>query len=205
MAKRAGALKTTILGGAFFLIPFVVLLVIAGKAHEIMKVVAAPIVKAIGIEHIGTVALINLVAAAAIVVVCYAGGLLATSGRGEQAHRRLDDKLLDIFPRYGFIKSMAAGLHQESTSAMQVVSVRLDDQWQVGFEVERDAHGVVVYLPGSPDPWSGAVALVDADRVTPLQVEFPAAIKAMRLAGRGTLQLLQAQAPGGGTQSSQQG
>ena len=169
MAKNIGALKTTILGGARFMIPFVILLAIASKAYEVMERFAAPIAKAIGIERIGAIAVINIVTIGALVAVCYVAGLLATSDRGKRAYRTLDEKMLDLFPRYGFVKSMAAGFHQETTSSMQVVLVCLDDQSQIGFEVERNPGQVAVFLPGSPDPWSGAVVVVAADDDLDLQ------------------------------------
>ena len=84
----------------------------------------------------------------------------------------MDDRLLDIFPRYSFIKAMASGLAQEEVAAMKVVMIRFDDQSQLGFEVERTAEQVVVFLPGSPDPWSGAVCFVTPDRVAQLDVDF---------------------------------
>jgi uncharacterized membrane protein len=190
MTERAGVLKKTILGGVIFLIPFVVLLAIAGKAYALMERFAAPIAQAIGIERIGAVAMINIVTVLAIVAVCYIAGLLATSNAGMRVYRRIDERMLDIFPRYGFAKSISAGVQNEQVSAMKVVLVGFDDQSQVGFEVERSDERVVVFLPGSPDPWSGVVSVVASDRVTPLQVDFTTAVRAMRLAGRGTLKML---------------
>ena len=43
MTQRTGALKTTILGGAIFMIPFVILLAVAGKAYVLMQTIATPI------------------------------------------------------------------------------------------------------------------------------------------------------------------
>ena len=144
------------------------------------------------------VAVIDIVSVLAMVAVCYGAGLLATSARGQRAYQRMDDRLLDLVPRYGFIKSMASGLHKETTTAMTVVLVPFDDQSQIGFEVERNEDWVVVFLPGSPDPWSGAVSYVTADRVTPLPVDFNRAVRAMRMAGRDSLSLLEAGPRGGG-------
>jgi uncharacterized membrane protein len=141
MTGRTGVLKKTILGGVVFLVPFVILLAVAGKAYAVMERFAAPIAQAIGIERIGAVAVINIVTVLAIVAVCYIAGLLATSKAGRRVYERIDER-------------------------------------------------VVVFLPGSPDPWSGVVSLVTPDRVTPLQVDFTTAVRAMKLAGRGTLKIL---------------
>jgi uncharacterized membrane protein len=190
MTERTGVLKKTILGGVIFLIPFVILLAVAGKAYALMEKVAAPIARAIGVERIGAVAVLNIVTVLAIFAVCYIAGLLATSNAGRRVYGRIDERMLNIFPRYGFAKSIAAGVHDEQISVMKVVLVSFDDQAQVGFEVERSDERVAVFLPGSPDPWSGVVSLVTSDRVTPLQVDFTTAVRAMRLAGRGALKML---------------
>ncbi len=63
--------------------------------------------------------------------------------------------------------------------------IRLDDQSQIAFEVERTAtEQVVVFLPGSPDPRSGTVALIDSERVTPLNVSFISVSSALKRFGR---------------------
>lgn len=190
MTQRTGAVRTTILGGLVFLIPFVVLLAIAGKAYEVMRVIAQPIADAIGMEWLGAVLVVNTITALVTIVVCYVAGLLATRAAGQRLYRQIDDRLLDLFPRYGFVKAMASGLGQENIATMTVVLVRFDDQSQIGFEVERNDEQVVIYLPGSPDPWSGAVTFVTPDRVGRLDVGFNTAVKRMRLAGRGALELI---------------
>jgi len=190
VTQRTSAVRTTILGGLVFLIPFVVLLAIAGKAYEVMRVIAQPIADAIGMEWMGAVLVVNAITALVTIVVCYVAGLLATKAAGQRLYRRVDDRLLDLFPRYSFLKALASGYTSDQRSTLSVVLVRLDDQSQVGFEVERDAEQVVVYLPGSPDPWSGAVTFVTPDRVGRLDVDFNTAVKKLRLAGRGALELI---------------
>ena len=94
--------------------------------------------------------------------------------------------MLELFPRYTFIKSMTESLGVETIErTLKTVMVHFDDQSQIAFEVERQDGWVVVYLPGSPDPWSGAVSLVKPERVQDVDADFKAAVKCMRLAGRG--------------------
>jgi uncharacterized membrane protein len=50
------------------------------------------------------------------------------------------------------------------------VVVRFDDSWSIAFEIERvDDDRVAIFLPGAPDPWSGSMCVVTADRVALLQ------------------------------------
>jgi uncharacterized membrane protein len=183
------AVRTTIVGGLLFLVPFVLVVAIAGKGYQVMRAMARPIADALGIDRLGFVAVIDLFTLLLTLALCYAAGLVATSERGRRAYQALDTRLLDIWPRYAFIKATASGVARKRVEHMRPVMVRFDDQSQLAFEVERDQTRVVVFLPGSPDPWSGAVSFVDGARVTPLDVDVQSVLKALRGGGRGGLAL----------------
>ena len=56
-----------------------------------------------------------------------------------------------------------------------------------GFEVERLGDGrVIVFVPGAPDAWSGALVIMDADRVTPLDLEMRQVARLAKNLGKGT-------------------
>lgn len=186
MKSKRSAFSTTALGGLVFLVPFVIVIVIGGKALALMRAIAQPIAVQLGIEHIGAGAGIDMLAVVMLIVVCYLAGLLATRGRSQRLQQTFDRMLLELFPRYTFIKSMTESLGVETIErTLKTVMVHFDDQSQIAFEVERKDGWVVVYLPGSPDPWSGAVSLVKPERVQDVDADFKAAVKCMRLAGRG--------------------
>jgi uncharacterized membrane protein len=66
------------------------------------------------------------------------------------------------------------------------VLVRFDDQWQIGFEADRVAGGkVAVYLPGSPDPWSGSISIVTEDRIARLDSDLEATLNIFKNLGKG--------------------
>jgi uncharacterized membrane protein len=197
MKKQPNRIKTTILGGLIFLIPFGLIIAVAGKVYMVMRSIALPITNAIGIDHIGAVAFIDLVTLFVTLGICYLAGLVATSDRGRRLYRSFDEKLLNIFPRYGFIKSLTHSLGGDETqAAMKPVLVHFDDQSQIAFEVDRDEQWVVLYLPGSPDPWSGTVSFCTPERVQPLAAEFSSTVRCLKVAGRGSLPLLQTKASG---------
>jgi uncharacterized membrane protein len=52
MTKLIRILRTTILGGVLFLVPFVVLIIIIGKAHKIIRTVLAPLADRIPVESV---------------------------------------------------------------------------------------------------------------------------------------------------------
>jgi uncharacterized membrane protein len=192
MSRSIQPIKTTILGGLIFLVPIVIVLVILAKMYEIMAVLAAPFSAFIPIESVGGIATANIITILSIVVVCYTAGRIAMSGPGRKLYQSLDDKLVMLFPRYTFIKGMTESVGaEEAKRTLQTVLVKFDDQSQIGFEVERNDKGLVtVYLPGSPDPWSGTVAYVTEDRIEKLNASFNAVTGSLRKAGKGAGSLL---------------
>jgi uncharacterized membrane protein len=76
---------------------------------------------------------------------------------------------------------------EERQKTLKTVFVRLDDQAQIAFEVERLPDGrAIVFLPGAPDAWSGSAVVVDADRVTPLDFEMRQVVRLAKNLGKGT-------------------
>ena len=80
----------------------------------------------------------------------------------------------------------------QAKAEMKPVIARFDDSLRMGFETERNEEtGLVsVYLPGSPDPWAGHVALLKIDRVDSLGADFGEAVATCEQLGRGSITLL---------------
>ena len=72
-----------------------------------------------------------------------------------------------------------------------MVLVETDFGWQIGVETEKATGGLAaVFLPGAPNPHSGAVYFVPADRVRSSDVKLVAALNCMRRCGIGAAALL---------------
>ncbi len=190
MDKHVGFLKTTIIGGLIFLIPFVLIVSVLGKAIKTMIVVARPLEKMIPLESIGGIAVIHILAILLLVFLCFLAGLFARSSAGKRGFNWLDSKLIMMIPGYSFIKGFTGTIEKdESKTVMIPVLAKLDDQTLLGFEIERLSEGqVVVFLPGSPDTTSGTVAYMTEDRIQKLDIDFAATYKILRTLGRGSEQ-----------------
>lgn len=187
--KVLGFVKTMILGGLLFLFPLVIVTAVVGKAFSLMLRVTEPLDDVIPADSVADVAVVNLVAIAALLVGCFVAGLVAQSEIGRKVYRAADSNLEGIIPGYAALKARVGSAvgAEERRKAFKTIFVRFDDQGQIAFEVERLADGrVTVFLPGAPDPWSGAVLVVDADRVTPLDLEILPVSRTFKNLGRGT-------------------
>ncbi len=191
-------LRTTLLGGVVFLIPLVVLVVLLGKAFNIMKVIAAPIERMLPLDSVAGVGLINILAIFVMLLLCLVAGLVARSAPARAFYGRLDGLLLELVPGYAWAKRVVAGLGGEpDVEGFKPVLVALDDMSQLAFEMERTTDGrVVVFMPGAPDSRSGSVAYVEAVRVSPVSASFLEINKTLRKMGEGSAAILQSPAPG---------
>jgi uncharacterized membrane protein len=163
MAGWTGFVKTTVIGGIVFLVPFIVVIFILGKAFQFMRGIAQPVTAALPmIDTVGEIVLLDLLAAGLILVVCFLAGLAARAAAAGRLVKSLEARVLSRVPFYHFVKGMTESVVEaESDTTLRSVLVRLDDYSQLAFEVERLPGGdVVVFLPGAPNPWSGAVCVV---------------------------------------------
>ena len=188
MKRLVQILRATIVGGVIFLVPFVVLIIIIGKAHKIIRAVLAPVAERISIESVIGLETPKILAAIVLVLICLFAGLFARTSTAKKLVGWLETVFLSNLPGYSFIKNFgeeAAGT--TPTQGYKAVLARFDDAWQIGFLVESIPGGrVVVFIPDAPSPWTGGVFILDEDRVTPLEVPSSAAAKCQQRLGAGT-------------------
>ncbi|MGE0823358.1 MAG: DUF502 domain-containing protein [Candidatus Binatia bacterium] len=188
--------KTTIVGGLVFLVPVVVLVIVIGKALQLSMKAAEPMARFIPVESVAGVALANIVGLIIIGLVCFLAGLVARTSLASKAVREAETRVLWQIPGYAFVKGITDSFSaNEEMATLHPVLARLDDAWQVAFEVERMPDGkVIVYLPGAPDPWSGSILLITEERIEPLKAPMMAVMGNLRRLGRGGSKLLSTQA-----------
>jgi len=185
---------TAAIGGMLFLVPLVFMVLILGKAFQIMTRVAEPISRLLPVDHIAGVALINVVAVLLILLVCVIAGLVAKGPLAQSFYKKIDGVLAELVPSYIWSKTVVRNLAGDvDTERFKPVLVTLDDQLLLAFEMERSQDGlVVIFLPGAPDVHSGTVAYVTADRVQPLATSLLAINRTLKHMGKGAVALLPA-------------
>jgi uncharacterized membrane protein len=189
-------LRTTAVGGLLFLLPLIVVGALIGQIVPIVMTIAESLGEILpGFVQTPTgIALLVLIAILILLLLCFGAGLLAQWSLGKRLSEAFEKNLLLLFPRYAILRDqMADSIGGDQTRPqMKPVLVRFDDMQRIAFETERseDEQIVTVYLPGSPDPWAGRVAMIEADRVQPLDAEFGEAVAACEQLGRGSAKLL---------------
>jgi uncharacterized membrane protein len=185
-------LKSTIIGGVVFVIPFIIIVTLLLKVIKMMMLVSVPIGSLIPVDEIAGIAIADLLALISVIIICFLAGLAAKSLYAKRIHESIDSKLRLLIPGYAFIKGFTGGIEKDSEDKYLIpVMAKFDDSSQIGFEVERLDNGlVVVYLPGAPNPWSGNVVYMTEDRIEKLNLKFSAVAKIIKRIGIGSAEAI---------------
>lgn len=194
--KSIRFLRTTAIGGIFFLLPLVVVGVLLGQFVSIVWMAAGYISPYLPSETPGGYALLFFSGVVIIILLCFLAGFAAKRAIGRKFTELTEKYLLMLFPRYAIFKEQLSGNigGHEFQNTMLPVTVQFDDYRRIAMEIERNEAGdVVLFLPGSPDPWTGTVVIAKASQIRSLDVEFGDALAVFEQLGRRTLAVSTAQ------------
>lgn len=194
MGSKKGGIhffKTTVIGGLVFLVPVVVLIIILAKAIGLMMMVAEPMAGFLPVDRVGGVALANIIAVLAVVLVCFLAGLVARRAFVRTTVESLETKVLSKVPGYVIVKGMLSGLHDDERYQLKPVLATMESSTRIGLEIERLQDGrAVIFTPNAPNPWSGMMHIVDAEQIQQLDLPITSYVENVERFGQGTDELL---------------
>jgi uncharacterized membrane protein len=184
--------RTSLVGGILFLLPIVILAIIAGKALAIARKVVGPLAAHLPEDSVFGLDMPKLLAIGLLVLFCFLAGVFARTKLAQKGVAWLETTLLSNLPGYEFFKTLSGNLlGHESKQTYPAVLARIEDAWQLGFLIERMEGGhVTVFVPGAPSPQSGSVYFMTEDRIRLLDIPSPAATKCLKRYGLGASALL---------------
>jgi uncharacterized membrane protein len=181
------ALRTTALGGVFFLLPIVVVGILLTYIYRIVATIHEHVKPWIPFHSATGIAMLFCLAIVLLLAACFVAGLVARHAIGRHFSRSIEQQLITVFPKYGIYKDLLAGKigRGENVPSLCPVLVKKDGVFSLAFQADRLANGVVVaYFPGAPDAWSGSIALVAPENVHHLEVSFAEALGLCERLGR---------------------
>ena len=108
MKSLTAFLKMTIVGGALYLIPIVLILVVLGKVHGMTIKLVAPIAQGLELHDIGGVNAARLLAIVVVVLACFLAGLFARTAVAQQFVGWLERAILSNLPGYSLVSTLGA-------------------------------------------------------------------------------------------------
>ncbi len=188
MKPIAQFIRTTIVGGLFFLAPIVVLIVILAKALDYAKKALDALIVHIPAASDLSGGAATAMAVVFIALVSFLAGLVARTVTAKQIIDTLETSILSKIPAYDYLKQeSASALGVAEISESPVVFVQMEGGWQLGVQTETMRNGLVsIFVPGAPDPHSGSVFFFSANDVRPAGIKLVDALNCLRRCGSGT-------------------
>ena len=139
-----------------------------------------------------------IVAAVMLVLLCLLIGLLVQSASGRRARRALEAMLFERVPGYRLVKAFAGeGPMGRSGRAIRPALAAIEEGQCPALVMDEFPDGrLLVFVPGSPAPMSGALYIFTADRVQMLDVPLLPFLKAISSWGLGLKELVAAASAG---------
>lgn len=186
MNPVARFVRDTLIGGLLVILPAYLAIVLLLKAVQGLNAVLGPIEATLP----DATPVPGLVAIAILVAGAFLLGVSARTAIGRRAGAQVERTFFERIPGYTVIRGLGNRLMGRG-EAFAPALVRLDDNELPAFIVERLPDGrVTVFLPSSPTPATGTVAIVTADRIVPLTTSSGAMFSALSRWGEGTGALL---------------
>lgn len=158
--------RTTVIGGALFLLPIFVVFIVLGKIIGLMGGFTEPLVTALGVKSIAGVAVSNLVTILGVILGAFLAGLFVRTEAGQSALTWIREGVSAIIPQFSLIQDVArnAGADEDAPE-IPVVLVPTDAGWALGLLLEAEGDWHAVFLPGAPQMSSGSVAYAHTDQI----------------------------------------
>lgn len=162
MKRSISFIRTTVMGGAIFLVPFFIIVFVLMKAGGLVKKIIEPWVIELGIHHFLGRATLTIMVAIILILISVLAGMVVRSGKIKTRFPLLDDIANRLIPGYAILKAQsgekgAAGVQD----AWQAICLNTDDGWRIGFIVDKNEGKYrTVYLPEAPRMDSGEVRIL---------------------------------------------
>ena len=192
--RSYGFLRTTLLGGVLFLLPLIVVCFLLGQVGQVVFVVAQALgeIEFLRVQTPAGYSVLIAIALGIVIGACFVAGLVARHSLGRWLSEQTERNLTLLYPRYAIYKDQIIGNigGDVAEGRLKPVKVTFVDCVRLGLEVERSPEGeVTVYLPSSPDPWSGTVTMVAAERVERVDVLYVEMMNSFEKLGADSLRI----------------
>ncbi len=190
LTRIAEFTRTTLVGGLLVVLPIYITTLLVAKTISGLLGFFAPVAATVPVS----VHWRGLVAGGIVVGVCFVAGLVVRTGPGLRAKNAFEAAVLEKIPGYSLIRGLAGrvtGTQTDSTFA--VALVELEDALVPAFIVEELPDGnFTVFVPSVPTPAAGAIYILPASRVHPVDVPFTTGLSVISRWGQGAGDLLKA-------------
>ena len=179
-----------LLAGVLFVLPVYLAILLLLKAAKSLGGVVKPLTRILP-EWLPAE---NLLSFLLVLVVCLLVGMALRTSLGQAARFKIENSLLQKIPGYEVVRSMTRQMAGDSReNAWKPALAEIEDALVPAFIVEElDDGRFTVFVPSVPTPFAGAIYILTAARVHPVDVSFTQAVKVITRWGSGSRELVAA-------------
>ncbi len=187
--------RTTVIGGVIFLIPFPIMVYALKEIFGFLFEIVSPAMTALGIQSVvGKIAAI-LVVAALILIICFIAGLIVKLSFAKKAQTYFDGIALKCIPGYDKLR---VDIHKKVNSdapnfydGWKAVFLKYGHEWKIGFIIEETTKGMLtIFEPHTADLLKGELKMILKQDVSLVSIENEKAISYLKNYGKGASELL---------------
>jgi uncharacterized membrane protein len=187
--RQAGKyLLSALLGGLLILAPLYLSALLIGKAMQSVAAAVRPLAKLLP----GWLPAEQVLSCAMVLVLCLLVGMAAGGRFGRDLKARLENSLLHKVPGYVLFRGLTqqvCGDHEELS--WKPALVEIEEALVPAFIIEKLEDGrLTVFVPSAPAPVSGAIYVLDPERVHLLDIPIARAVKVLSQWGLGSKELV---------------
>lgn len=190
MKQLLAFLKATLIGGALFLVPAWLALLLVLKALMHLQGVVKPLSSHLppGIGHPLVLAIVLLFLS------CFLVGLAIRTAIGAHFQSILEKRVLEKVPGYTILRGCAAQYSElHDAEGFRPVLVEIEDALAPAFLIEElTGERCTVFVPSVPTPMAGAIYIIARSRVHPLKVSVITMLTCISKWGAGSSALVAA-------------
>jgi uncharacterized membrane protein len=180
----------TLVAGVLFVLPIYLAILLLAKAMKSLGRLVQP-VAALLPDWLPAETIVSMLL---VLVLCFLVGVALRTRSGQAARMRVENSLFQKIPGYTMFRSMTRQMTGDSReNAWKPALAEIEDALVPAFIVEElDDGRFTVFVPSVPTPLAGAVYILTAARVHPVDVPFTQAIKVITRWGSGCSELVAA-------------
>lgn len=194
MQRLKSFLWTAVLGGLTVILPAAIVYMVFGWLFGKIDAAIEPITSWVTGRFGGGALFADLLVIALLVGVCFAVGLAERTRLGHGLFGLIERLLLNRIPGYGLVKETVlqfTGGKQSPFSQVALVRLYDSDVTCTAFVTDRhEAGAVTVFVPTGPNPTSGNIFHLPADRVTLVNHPVESTMRSIISCGAGSGELL---------------
>jgi uncharacterized membrane protein len=194
MRHLLALLRDRLIAGFFFIIPFLVLLLIAREVLSFVGKLLGPFAQRLPTAGLTGPIADYFVAATALLAAALLAGIVAQLPLVRKLGEKVELFALRRIPGFTLLKGFLQT--SDTSESVKVLLVTLDDAWLFGFLMETMPDGTLaVFIPGVPSPTSGSLYFFAEHQVRRTDIKVRDAMACLSRLGVGSSRLVSGRLP----------